>query len=207
MKKTIETMDLDGGCTCLNFINTVHSRTEEPMDDYLYCYEDVIRWTRRTGILSRGQQQQLFTYATQYPGKAKNAFKKIITAREELYSLFYAITCGKKPATASMDYFNKLLPDALSHLSIIPAKEGMDLKWNEGSDLLLLPLWKVIKSAYDILLEEPLERIKACPGCLWLFLDLTKNNKRRWCNSLACGSIDKAMRYYYKKKEEKEKLM
>jgi predicted RNA-binding Zn ribbon-like protein len=43
-------------------------------------------------------------------------------------------------------------------------------------------------------------KIKECPSCGWLFLDKSKNGKRRWCNMLTCGSNDKATRYYHRKK-------
>jgi predicted RNA-binding Zn ribbon-like protein len=204
MIKDIETMNLDGGCLCLDFINTVHSRMETPVNDYLHSYQDVIRFANHTGILSQKQQQHLLDYAAKHPGKARYAFKKIKTVREELYALFRPITEDKKPAAGIIDHFNKLLSAALSHLHIKPSAGKMQLAWKEEKDPLLLPLWMVIKSAYDVLLNEPPDRIKACPACLWLFLDKTKNNKRRWCNSLSCGSIDKASRYYYRKKEERQ---
>lgn len=204
MVKDIESMNLDGGCLCLDFVNTVHSRIEIPLRDYLHSYEDMVKFADHTGILSKKQQQYLLAYAAKYPGKAKYAYRKIKKAREELFNLFYRITEGKRPTAGMLDYFNKLLSVALSHLYIKPSDGNkMQLAWKEEKDLLLLPLWMVIKSAYDVLLNEPTERIKACPACLWLFLDKTKNNKRRWCNSLSCGSIDKASRYYYRKKEEK----
>lgn len=204
MSHTIENMHLDGGCLCLNFVNTVHSRKELPVDDYLHSYEDIIRWTKRTGILTPKQQQHLLAYASSFPGKARYAFKKSIETRELLFELFYYLTQGKKPSPTVMESFNKLLAAAMPHLYLKPSEDGMQLAWKAERDPLLLPLWMVLKSAYDVLLNESFDRIKGCPACLWLFLDKTKNNKRRWCNSLTCGSIDKATRYYYRKKKEKQ---
>lgn len=202
METTIDTMHLDGGYLCLDFINTVHSRTETPIRDYLLTYEDVLRWTNRTGILSKKEQKYLSDYAADHPDRAKKAFKKIINAREALFTLFGAIAEDRKPAIDSIEIFNRLLTKALVHVKLVPAKDKMQVVWEQGSDPLMLPLWMAVKSAYDILIEEPQDRIKACPSCYWLFLDKTKNNKRRWCNSLTCGSIDKASRYYYRKKKE-----
>lgn len=41
-------------------------------------------------------------------------------------------------------------------------------------------------------------RIKVCPGknCGWLFLDETKNGRRRWCTMETCGNRAKARRSY-----------
>lgn len=202
MDSTIENMNLDGGCLCLDFINTVHSRTEEPVRDYFFTYNDIIRWTARTGIVSKKVQKSLSAYAAAHPEKAESSFRKMIRAREELFALFGAIAGNKRPASEVIDKLNRLLALALTHMELVPAGDKMEIKWKEGPDPLLLPLWMVVKSAYDVLTQESQEKIKACPSCLWLFLDKTKNQKRRWCNSLSCGSIDKASRYYYRKKEE-----
>ncbi|MBV8216176.1 MAG: CGNR zinc finger domain-containing protein, partial [Verrucomicrobia bacterium] len=48
---------------------------------------------------------------------------------------------------------------------------------------------------------ESLSKVRQCAGedCGWLFLDLTKNHSRRWCDMEDCGSKAKAKRYYRKK--------
>jgi len=202
MEKNIKNMSFDGGCLCLDFVNTVYSRKESPMNDYLRSYEDVIHFGQRTEILSPKKKRHLLDYTANHPEEEKDAFHKIKIAREELYQFFYNITEGESPTPAMMDHFNKLLPSALSHLRMKNSNGKIQLAWEEQNDPLLLPLWKVIKSAHDILLTESPKRIKSCPRCLWLFLDETKNNGRKWCNSIICGSRDKALRYYYRKKEE-----
>lgn len=54
------------------------------------------------------------------------------------------------------------------------------------------------------LLADPREagRIKTCPGpnCGWLFLDETKNARRRWCSMETCGNRAKARRSYERSK-------
>jgi len=43
--------------------------------------------------------------------------------------------------------------------------------------------------------EGPLERLKTCGRCRWLFLDTTKNRSRRWCSTEGCGTDVKKERY------------
>ena len=60
-------------------------------------------------------------------------------------------------------------------------------------------LWPVAWSAAELLAQGPLERIRECPGqdtCGWLFLDLSKNASRRWCDMRVCGNRAKARRHY-----------
>ena len=42
------------------------------------------------------------------------------------------------------------------------------------------------------------DRIKTCPGvdCGWMFIDETKNRRRKWCLMETCGNRAKAARHY-----------
>jgi predicted RNA-binding Zn ribbon-like protein len=201
--RSIETLRLDGGCLCLDFINTVHSRMEEPSYEYLHDYYDIIQWALYAGALSGRQHKALRAYSGAHRDKALAVFKTIKNVREELYHIFFPLTEGKIPSRDIMKKFNDYLEVVLPNMKMTFQKNEAIMQWKNGDNPLSLPLWIVIKSACDLLLTEPFERIKSCPACGWLFLDKTKNNKRRWCNSLTCGSIDKARRYYYRKKDKK----
>ncbi|WP_443691321.1 CGNR zinc finger domain-containing protein [Pseudomonas sp.] len=39
-------------------------------------------------------------------------------------------------------------------------------------------------------------KIKQCEGCTWLFIDTSKNHRRRWCSMATCGNRAKAQRHY-----------
>ena len=56
------------------------------------------------------------------------------------------------------------------------------------------------------LLSDPREvqRIKLCPGkdCGWLFIDETKNARRKWCMMETCGNRAKAARHYAKIRDQ-----
>jgi predicted RNA-binding Zn ribbon-like protein len=65
--------------------------------------------------------------------------------------------------------------------------------WLDGD--LSRVLWAVAHAATELLTSGPLERIKACVGCRWLFLDRSKNRSRRWCTMEECGTHEKVRRY------------
>lgn len=66
------------------------------------------------------------------------------------------------------------------------------------------PLKSVIAiSALSILTDKrEFDRLKLCPGddCGWLFIDETKNARRRWCSMETCGNRAKAARHYARSK-------
>jgi len=50
-------------------------------------------------------------------------------------------------------------------------------------------------AAVDLLRTGPLDRLKVCAACPWLFLDTSRNRSRRWCSMSECGARLKMRRY------------
>lgn len=202
-KRSIQNLSLDGNCLCFNFINTVHSRVEgeEPFE-YLSSYEKLMEWCRRLEVMPPKRIQALAGLAGAHPQKEKKALADIVDAREMLYGFFSDIAAEKPVVKDELNSFNKQLSGALKNLRFVSDDTDLQLDWEETSDL-KEPLWRVMKSAYDILTEEDFDRIKECEACGWVFLDQSKNKSRRWCSMESCGSIHKAKKYYHRKKKEK----
>ena len=57
-------------------------------------------------------------------------------------------------------------------------------------------LARIAASLAESLAHDPHNRLKICanPGCLWVFVDRTKGNVRRWCNDATCGNRDRVRR-------------
>ena len=64
------------------------------------------------------------------------------------------------------------------------------------------PLWPIVRSATDLLTSEHLLTVRECAleTCSWLFLDHSKNLKRRWCDMKICGNRSKVRRHYARTK-------
>lgn len=62
------------------------------------------------------------------------------------------------------------------------------------------PLRDLVAASAISILSDPreLDRVKLCPGhdCGWLFLDETKNARRKWCLMEVCGNRAKSSRHY-----------
>ena len=57
----------------------------------------------------------------------------------------------------------------------------------------------VAYAAWDLLISGPLDRVKRCHACPWLYLDQSKNGSRRWCSMEDCGKAVKMSRYVAKR--------
>ena len=79
-----------------------------------------------------------------------------------------------------------------------PSTDG--LAWGWADELALdRPLWPIARDAAELLTDrEALARVRLCAAddCDWLFVDLTKNHSRQWCDMKSCGNRAKARAYY-----------
>ncbi|WP_133300224.1 CGNR zinc finger domain-containing protein [Mucilaginibacter terrenus] len=198
--RTIASLPLDGGLLCLDFVNTVQTRKKTPSHEYLADYATFLDWCIKVEIVSEDEKRELALLSDASPRNTQVAFQHILQVRDNFYSLFSQKAAGTSVDQSTLDKFNTLVSQALSHIGFANHKDGLKQVWlNMGEDL-ASPLWKVVKSAYDILTSADAKYIKECSACGWLFLDKTRSHTRRWCNPLECGSTDKAIRYYYKRK-------
>lgn len=200
-KRTIETLSLDGGVLCLNFINTVHDRTVKEPFEYLSTYSCLVNWAAKVEILSTSGQK-LKSVAKDNKKKAGRALGVCIKAREVLYHLFWAIAKDESPDEKTQAAFNDLLEKVMSQLKIrIDVELEVSHEWKDKTAL-IYPLYPILKSAYDLLTSGKLDRVKECGACGWLFLDQSKNKSRKWCSMESCGSNVKAKRYYHRHKKK-----
>ncbi len=202
MERSIEKMALDGGRLCFDFVNTVHSRKEPASEvhEYLNSYQALILWSDKTDMIPAERQKKLKALAVENPSQAEAVLQKVIRIREVMYHLFSAMAAGVEPGKKTLQHFNAAIRQMLSRLKFTIGTHQAALSWQNDRLELEEPLWHVLKSAFEVLVQEDTDRIKECGHCGWLFLDETKNNKRKWCNPHSCGSIVKAKNYYWRKK-------
>ena len=197
----IANMPLDGGVLCLDFANTIHHRKREPLEDYFEVTSDILDWGLRTGLLTESSYRILIKKVDGEPSGVGSFMDKAKELRELIYRIFYGIVNKRETGKEDIDTFNSYLSIYLNSIAVKPEGdrfvEGWKWKGEDMNRILLL----VVKSAYELLLSDRLYRVKECPSCGWLFLDTTKNGKRKWCSMKSCGSNVKALDYYYRKKK------
>ncbi len=203
-ERSIKTLSLDGGCYCFNFTNTVHSRTEEQIFDYLNSYDDLLDWSVKVKLLPKERINLLRTFSHNNEREASENLSEIKNKRELLYRFFSSLVNKRISGNLPLDQFNAVLSDALSNLAFKFEKGKIILDWRKNGPDLSEPLRIIFKDAFDLLTKVPANRMKECRACGWLFLDKSKNNSRTWCNMQTCGSIDKSRRYYRRMRAKKK---
>jgi predicted RNA-binding Zn ribbon-like protein len=199
----IDQMRLDGGTFCLDFVNTIPDRVDGSNRDHLGNFNDLIYWARKAKVIDNAGFSALEKSGGTNERKAKDFFTEAVNLRTLIYAIFQPVSQGHKVKPADLDAFNKLGSRYFSFLGISAQKDGFAEQWNFETGNFHAVTAPIFKSAYELLLSDKLGRVKECPNCGWLFLDTTKNGRRRWCSMQDCGSNVKALEYYYRKKKER----
>ncbi len=191
-----------GGALCLDCANTTGWRPQPGDEECLRDYEDLVAWAEHAGALDGAESRDLLRAAEANPRKATAAHRRAIALREAIYRVFSAAAAYRSPDPGDVDLLNKAVDDAYRHLCLTPVAGGFTWEWRGAEGALELPLWKVARSAADLLVSPELGRVRECAGekCDWLFLDASRNRSRRWCDMAACGNRAKARRNYARRR-------
>jgi predicted RNA-binding Zn ribbon-like protein len=136
--------------------------------------------------------------AALHPANAKMTLEKAVTLREALYRIFFAIANRRPPDTADIGILNTEMSRAMTQMRLKPAGVTDPWKYTFEDKKLDRMLWLIIHSATELLTSDKLDRVCECKGenCGWLFLDMTRNRSRKWCDMKDCGNRAKAQRHY-----------
>ena len=195
--------ELTGGSVCLDFMNTLDDRYSGEPNELLKTYIDLARFGEDTRILSDLQVERLFTMSQRNPQAAEQARQTAIRMREAMYEVFWAVVQRKPVPKAPLMVLNGYVQEAAQHLDLVPAKGHFEWRFDPMQSNFEAPLWPIACSAGELLASDQLQFVRACASktCEWLFLDESKNHRRRWCDMTKCGNRAKARSFYTRQKE------
>lgn len=185
-----------GGSLALDFINTLDWRLREPPVELLKSFGDLLRWAWTSGILEPNEARSLQTWEESHPRAAARALVESIEIREAIAAVLQAVAHGHEVPSGPLARLDAACRQAWTARKLRPAGAGAMWEWRT-----LDPSRPAMAAALDAarLLTSPQgEQVRQCGDaqCGWLFLDTSRNHKRRWCNMKGCGNRNKARRYY-----------
>ena len=183
------------GHPALELVNTLDLRFSANPQDLLPTYADLLRFAAQLRLLPAEQARKLGRTVRAQDGQLVLA--STVELREALAAILYAWVDGGKPADGQVEILETHFHDAALHRSLRSGDERLVWSWSGFEQQAELPLWKLAQSASDLLVSDDARRVKGCgdPTCRWLFLDLSKNHTRRWCDMKTCGNRMKARRH------------
>ncbi|KRF01875.1 hypothetical protein ASG87_10230 [Frateuria sp. Soil773] len=189
--RPVAAVRLDGGRLCLDFVNTIHDRYAADAEDYVQDPQRFIAWSGRTGALHPDDGVREPRTAQ----KRAALMREVAALREHLHALFAARIDGQTPPAEAVRGLDRWLHRAWASQSL-----GADghMHWRADARDALLPLKRIALDALDLLGDPDVSRLRRCANvtsCGWLFLDTSKNRRRRWCAMETCGTAEKMQRY------------
>jgi predicted RNA-binding Zn ribbon-like protein len=192
-----------GGNLSLDFANTINYRTNpERRKDLLNDYAHLLQWAEESGALNTKTAEQLQHLAKDAPGGAQSVLRSALQLRDMIYDIFSAVAQRHGIPSTALAVLNGAVQRSFEHAQIAYGNRHFAWEWVLPERSLDAMTWPVARAAADLLTSQDLALVRQCAAedCAWLFLDRTKNHRRRWCDMKTCGNRSKARRYYQRQK-------
>lgn len=195
--------DLVGGDPALDLVNTVTARDTQPRD-WLDDYAGLLRWARQSELFARGDLNALDALATESPAKAAAALARCKNLREALCEALYALAHGRQPDDAALDSLDQARLAASRAARLVSRDSRLQTQWSVERSGLDLIAHVITAYAIELLKDARLDRLRVCDGndCGWVFIDTSKNGRRRWCDMATCGNVAKARRFQQRQRDD-----
>ncbi|HEU4699161.1 MAG TPA: ABATE domain-containing protein [Gemmatimonadales bacterium] len=198
----VATVEFVAGWLALDFANTTSDRTGDTPHERLHGYDDLLTWCVRAELFGKTEAARLRRLAAARPDEAAAVFARARALREAIWAIFDAFARGREPAAGDVALLNGVLTEGMGRRQLRPSAHGFCWAWAAEPDGLDWMLWPLAYSAAELLTSSELDRVKECGGetCDWLFVDVSRNRSRRWCDMKDCGNRAKARRHYRRSK-------
>jgi predicted RNA-binding Zn ribbon-like protein len=189
----------DGGALCLDFANTFGDRPIS-VEENLKGIEDLFAWGTAAGLVSDDEIDRVRRRVKE----PEVVFGDAIELREAIYAICTSLAAKRVPSRRDLKILNSVLRTALPNLELGIRGGGCCWEWADASTVSDRILWPVARSAADLLTSAASAQIRECAGdgCSWLFLDTSRNHRRKWCSMSSCGNRAKARRHYARKQSK-----
>jgi len=185
-----------GGALCLEFVNTYEWRGTSKSIDRFGSAGDVVHWARCVGLIDSRDVERLRVIITDVPDRAVAFLERARSFREAVFSALVEATHRGPISASSLAPVNLHLSSLLSRIEVTASDDAGQPNIRVGPPDLCLTsiLTEVAWSFLDLLRADERRFVKQCawPDCHWMFVDRTKNKRRRWCAMSACGGRAKA---------------
>jgi predicted RNA-binding Zn ribbon-like protein len=177
-----------GGHVVLDLANTVFRRKEPTADnELLKSVRNVSSWCQSAGLISAADARRLNGHGGD---ELVNAVHRI---RAQVWAVFDAISVGDAPPAKAMGTLLRQAGRGMGAESVSFADARMTKLAGKFGDPAAVPSALALL-AVEALFVLPTDRVRSCARCGWLFVDVSKGGRRRWCSMSTCGNREKANR-------------
>lgn len=190
----------DANHPALDFINTVRLENGRPSDQ-LTTTDDLISWLAQANLVSENQAKRCMAHAPS-PAVGEQLLEEAKRLRTCIRRTVEQVEGGQGMVEEDAVFLNHLLQRRTGRPVLLgtsfPLERQMQYDLLEPVHLLGV----LADQAADLLSRDVGKRLKKCghPACMRHYLDVSKNQIRRWCSMESCGNRSKANAYYQRKR-------
>lgn len=192
----------------LDFVNTDDAQRGVRVDA-LRDFEGFVRWLESAGVLDEERASGIRRRAYQQPAGASASLMDARRIRASLRVLAERGATTDRARTDALAEINRVLGRSAGTRRVEARSDGSFARSfvpvGDAFAGLLIP---IVESAADALILSELARVRRCadPRCPRVFLDITRNGRRRWCDMASCGNRAKAARFRGRRDERGEPM-
>ncbi|MEN5114930.1 CGNR zinc finger domain-containing protein [Brevundimonas diminuta] len=173
-----------GNALWVDFLNTEPALPDGSQGDLIATPDAFDRWARAAGLASA---EGLFV-----PDQAE--MEEVLLFRTLLREGAKSLTASQPPPVATIAAVNQKLAHSPLISTLVESGVGWDLISRPKASPVAGLLGKVAADFAGTLVSKRSDKLRRCghQGCAMLFIDTSKNGKRRWCSMETCGNREKA---------------
>lgn len=200
---TAKSIRLIGGARVLDFINTTNGRRPgsalKVMEERLTSFPFFLEWARHAALISAQEFDAYRPMVLESPISYQPGLDAIIAFRECLYAVFFPLSSHQAVADEALQPINLAFQQGVSW-RVLRSVDGLPAwQWKtctSAEELIAMLIGRLAIDATQLLVSGDLHTLKCCTAtdCDWVFLDISKNKQRKWCQMSVCGSREKLSR-------------
>lgn len=166
--------------------------------DALRDFTTMLDWLVAAGVIDLDRRAAVLRRAEQQPAGATAALLDARRVRGALRALAERGLANVDVRTEAVNEINRVLGRSAGTRRLEPLGDGQYARsFVAGGDAFAALMIPVVDDAADALINGELVRVRRCSDtrCRRVFLDGTKNGRRRWCDMATCGNRAKAARH------------
>ncbi len=200
---TAKSIRLIGGARVLDFINTTNGRRPgtalKVIEERLTSFQFFFEWALHASLISPQEFDAYKSMVFELPISYRPELDAILAFRECLYAVFYPLSLHQAAPEEALQQINLRFQQGAAWRVLHSVDGRPAWGWRpcaSAQELTTLLMGRLAIEATQLLVSDALSGLRCCNStdCDWLFLDISKNKQRKWCQMSVCGSREKQSR-------------
>ncbi|MCJ7958640.1 MAG: CGNR zinc finger domain-containing protein [Pseudomonas sp.] len=200
---TANSIRLISGARVLDFINTTNGRRPgtalKIIEERLTSFQFFFEWALHASLISAQEYEAYKPMAFESSMAYQPDLDTLIAFRECLYEVFYPLSLQHAAPDEALEQINQVFQQGVAWrvLQSVDGKPAWAWKpCTTAQELTAMVMGRLAIDATQLLVSVDLHALRSCSStdCDWVFLDLSKNKQRKWCQMSVCGSREKLSR-------------